>query len=49
MAKSFEGSETFQSSPDKILSLINNFEAQVDFCLVDNWVGMDQWELYKIF
>lgn len=31
MAKSFEGSETFQSSPNKILSLINNFEAYRDF------------------
>ncbi|EKO36275.1 polyketide cyclase/dehydrase [SAR86 cluster bacterium SAR86E] len=31
MAKSFEGSQTFQSNPDKILSLINNFEAYRDF------------------
>jgi len=31
MSNSFEGSEIFQASPDKILSLINNFEAYKEF------------------
>ena len=31
MSTSFEGSETFQASPDKILCLINNFEAYKGF------------------
>jgi ribosome-associated toxin RatA of RatAB toxin-antitoxin module len=31
MSSSFEGSEIFQASPNKILSLINNFEAYKEF------------------
>ena len=31
MSTSFEGSEIFQASPDKILSLINNFEVYKEF------------------
>ena len=31
MSKSFEGSEIFEAPPEKILSLINNFEAYTEF------------------
>ena len=31
MSSSFEGSEIFQASPEKILSLINNFEVYKEF------------------
>ena len=31
MSTSFKGSETFEASPDRILSLINNFEAYKEF------------------
>ena len=31
MSTSFEGSEIFEASPDRILSLINNFEAYKEF------------------
>ena len=31
MSSSFEGSETFQASPEEILNLINNFEAYKEF------------------
>ena len=50
MSSSFEGSEIFQASPDKILSLINNFELYKEFlpgCIESTRLSCDEEGLVK--